>query len=137
MPGSKNALGIWPILLLAGLLALPACALARVAPRIDWKFLGGAPVLLSLAAWFVCRADKRRAEAGEWRIPESTLHLTEVLGGWPGAFLAQRFFRHKISKGSYQFTFWAIILVYQCVALDSLLGWTMSKYAAQFIASHW
>jgi len=49
-------------------------------------------------------------------------HL-RMLGGWPGAFLAQRVFRHKTSKLSYQVVFWAIVLVYQLVALDYLTGW--------------
>ena len=46
--------------------------------------------------------DKQRAASGAWRVPESSLHLAELLGGWPGAFLAQRWLRHKCSKASYQ-----------------------------------
>jgi len=41
------------------------------------------------------------------------LHLLELLGGWPGAFLAQRRLRHKCSKRRYQFVFWLIVLAYQ------------------------
>ena len=42
--------------------------------------------------------DKRRAVAGEWRVPEATLLLLALMGGWVGAKLAQRRFRHKTRK---------------------------------------
>jgi uncharacterized membrane protein YsdA (DUF1294 family) len=56
-------------------------------------------------------------------MPEAKLHIMELLGGWPGAFLAQRRFRHKCSKVSYQVVFWVIALTNQLVAFDSLQGW--------------
>lgn len=71
------------------------------------------------------RYDKRQAQTGGWRIPESTLHLAETLGGWPGAFIAQRLLRHKNSKLSYQVTFWLIVLVHQIIALDVLREGTL------------
>ena len=88
--------------------------------------------MLSLLTFFAYRSDKRRSEAGQWRIPESTLHIAELVGGWPGAFLAQRTFRHKTSKVSYQVVFWIIVVVYQLVALDSLLGWRFAKDVLHF-----
>ena len=64
--------------------------------------------LVSAAAFAAYWIDKRRAGRGEWRIPERTLHGIELLGGWPGAWLAQRVFRHKWRQGRYMFVFWAI-----------------------------
>ena len=104
---------VFALLGLALLLVVPGYALSRLAPWIDWRFLVGAPIALSLVTYFGYRTDKRRAEAGEWRIPESTLHMAEFLGGWPGAFLAQRKFRHKISKTSYQVVFWMIVMTHK------------------------
>jgi uncharacterized membrane protein YsdA (DUF1294 family) len=52
--------------------------------------------------------DKARARRGGARVPESRLHLVELLGGWPGALLGQRRFRHKTRKRSYQLVFWLI-----------------------------
>ncbi len=108
------------------LLIAPVLALIRLEPWVDWRILVGAPIAVSLFAFFSYRSDKRRAEAGAWRIPEITLHLTALLGGWPGAFLAQRMFRHKVSKVSFQLTFWAVILLHEFAAIDSLLHWQIS-----------
>lgn len=52
--------------------------------------------------------DKRAARRGDRRTPEAVLHGIELLGGWPGALLAQRLFRHKNAKLSYQLVFWLI-----------------------------
>jgi len=118
----------WPALIsLTLLLLIPAYAISRLAASVDWRILVGVPLVVSLGTFVAYRSDKRRAQAGEWRVPESTLHLAELAGGWPGAFLAQRTFRHKTSKVSYQVVFWVIVLSYQLVALDSLLGWRFTK----------
>lgn len=59
--------------------------------------------LLTFALYYF---DKRAAILGGPRTPENTLHVLALLGGWPGAFLAQRIFRHKSSKAGFQFMFW-------------------------------
>jgi uncharacterized membrane protein YsdA (DUF1294 family) len=41
------------------------------------------------------------------------LLLAGFLGGSPGAFWAQRTFRHKTKKQPFQLIFWALVLV-QC-----------------------
>jgi uncharacterized membrane protein YsdA (DUF1294 family) len=65
-------------------------------------------VLMSGAAFVLYWIDKQRAVRGEWRISEGTLHGVELLGGWPGAWLAQRVLHHKTRKVSYRIVFWAI-----------------------------
>jgi len=118
------------------LLVVPAYALSRFATSVDWRLLAGTPLALSLLTFLAYRSDKRRAELREWRIPESTLHIAELVGGWPGAYLAQRTFQHKISKISYQVEFWIIVLLHQIVAADSLGGWRFTKNILQLIKSH-
>ena len=121
----------WVALLV--LLVLPGYALSRFTGQVDWRVLVGVPLALSVFTWVACRSDKRRAEAGGWRISEAVLHLAELLGGWPGGFLAQRRFRHKNAKGSYQFVFWSIVLLHQLIAIDSLSGWRYLREMAGFV----
>lgn len=69
-------------------------------------------VLLASAVSFIAMwRDKRAAERGRWRTPESTLHLLELAGGWPGSFAAQRLLRHKNRKVGYQVIFWACVVI--------------------------
>ncbi|NTV62332.1 MAG: DUF1294 domain-containing protein, partial [Oscillochloris sp.] len=55
--------------------------------------------------------DKTSALQGERRVPENTLHLLELLGGWPGALIAQQYYRHKNRKASYQAIYWVVAVV--------------------------
>lgn len=64
--------------------------------------------------------DKRAAMRGAWRVPEVNLHTLEFLGGWIGAFAAQKVFRHKTKKKSYRIMFW-LMLVLQLAAIIIIL----------------
>jgi uncharacterized membrane protein YsdA (DUF1294 family) len=55
--------------------------------------------------------------------------LFELIGAWPGAFLAQRHLRHKCSKSNFQRVFWLIVVGYQLAAFDSLQEWRLSRAA--------
>lgn len=78
-------------------------------------------VAMSLLAFFLYWRDKRQAKANAWRTPEKILHGVELLGGWPGALVAQQAFRHKTRKVSFQLVFWLIVLLHQAVWVDQLL----------------
>ena len=80
-----------------------------------WVY-GFASVLAFLLYW----SDKRKARADAWRIPEKVLHAIELLGGWPGALIAQQVFRHKTRKVPYQCVFWTIVLIHQVFWIDHL-----------------
>ena len=114
-------------LTLFAILVLPVLAMTRQMHTVDWRILFGVPLFMSCVAFLAYRLDKRRAREGLWRIPESTLHTMEMIGGWPGAFLAQRCYRHKTAKVSFQITFWMIVFVHHLIAVDSLLGWRVSS----------
>ena len=75
-------------------------------------------ILLSTLAWLAYRSDKKAAEIGAWRVSETMLHTLELFGGWPGAFLAQRRYRHKTRKASYQAIFQSIVFLYLIASLD-------------------
>ena len=91
-------------------------------------------IVLPLAAFYLAASilsylaylfDKRAAGSGASRVSESTLHLYDLLGGWPGALIAQQQFRHKTIKRSFQIMFWA------AVALNLAgLWWLLSSDAA-------
>lgn len=74
----------------------------------------------SLIAFLLYWKDKRSALRGEWRTPESTLHLAELLCGWPGALVAQQAFRHKTRKPGFQGVCWVIVLAHQVFWIDRL-----------------
>ncbi len=73
-------------------------------------------LIASLAAVAAYRADKSAAQSGRWRTAESTLHLLALMGGWPGALVAQKVFRHKSRKPSFRVAFLATIAL-NCSAL--------------------
>ncbi|NIK00957.1 DUF1294 domain-containing protein [Xanthomonas cannabis] len=64
----------------------------------------------SIAALIAYRLDKTAATRSQRRTPEATLHAIALLGGWPGALLAQSLFRHKTVKTSFQIAFWVSAL---------------------------
>lgn len=76
---------------------------------------------MSLLAFFLYWRDKRQARAGGWRTPEKILHAVELLGGWPGAMLAQQVLRHKTRKLSFQVLFWLIVLLHEVIWIDRVL----------------
>ncbi|MBR2921756.1 MAG: DUF1294 domain-containing protein [Alphaproteobacteria bacterium] len=55
--------------------------------------------------------DKKAAINKAWRIPEKDLHMLEFLGGWIGAYIGQKFFRHKTAKKSFQATYKLMIIL--------------------------
>ncbi len=79
-------------------------------------------MLLSIFTFLVYWLDKRKAQAGYWRTPESTLQLLALLGGWPGALLAQSYLRHKSQKRPFLLLFWCAV-----VANLTALSWAATQ----------
>jgi uncharacterized membrane protein YsdA (DUF1294 family) len=122
----RTGLRLWQVFFLALLLVAPAIALLRLGMFGEPLLVVAAVFGVSLVGFVAQWIDKRRAEAEHWRVPEKVLHLLELLGAWPGAFLAQRIFRHKTAKLSYQFVFWLIVAAYEYAAVDALLDWEIT-----------
>ena len=77
--------------------------------------------LMSVLAFALYGSDKTAAGRGGWRTPEATLHAVALLGGWPGALLAQRVFRHKTRKQPFRTVFWCTVAANCAVA-----GWLLT-----------
>ena len=71
---SLVALGTLPVLI---------CRTQLPAHGVIWL------ALMSLVTFLLYWLDKDAARYREWRISETTLQWVSVLGGWPGALLAQ------------------------------------------------
>ncbi len=90
----------------------------------DWIFVLGYLVMLAVTGVIssaLLILDKRRAQRGGWRIPEQTLHLLELLGGWPASWLTRRAIRHKTVKLRYRVTFTLAAVGH--VAIVGALAW--------------
>ncbi|MCP4498258.1 MAG: DUF1294 domain-containing protein [Phycisphaeraceae bacterium] len=90
-----------------------------------WPWLLGWVLLSSLIAFVAHGRDKRAARLGRRRTPERTLHLLELIGGWPGALLAMTVFHHKTRKASYFLVTALIVLVWIVLGMlvaRSILG---------------
>lgn len=55
--------------------------------------------------------DKTAARKTWRRVPESTLLVFGVVGGWPGAIVGQQLFRHKTQKQPFKTYFVISVLV--------------------------
>src|SRR5262245_11934547 len=134
-PKPRRGLTALALLGLLPLLPLPFLAALRLTHPLHPLLFPPCLLLLSAATFILYWHDKRQAQTGGWRTPESTLHLAELLGGWPAAYLAQRTLRHKNAKPSYQVTFWAIVTLHQLAALDSLTSWHYTRAALAHLRS--
>jgi uncharacterized membrane protein YsdA (DUF1294 family) len=112
-------------------MVLPVVALHRL--HLDLRWVGGYALVINALTFWTYARDKKRAEAGEWRVPEAQLHLLELLGGFPGAWVAQRCLRHKTSKVSYQILFWLIVVAYQLAAIDCLRDGQFTRAGLKWI----
>lgn len=76
---------------------------------------GGIVLIMSVVCFISYWFDKRQASLGGRRVPERQLLTLGFLGGWPGALLAQRRFRHKTQKVSFRVRFWFLVAVHICL----------------------
>ena len=73
-------------------------------------------VLINVLTMAMYGADKMAARKGMWRVPEATLLIFGLSGGWPGAILGQQLFRHKTQKQPFK-TYFIISVVMSSAAM--------------------
>jgi uncharacterized membrane protein YsdA (DUF1294 family) len=109
----------------AGLGLFLAVALSLLLWRLGlaplYAYLGA----VNLVTVVLYHYDKQQAIARKGRVPEVTLHLAALLGGSPGALLAQVLFRHKTRKVAFRLVFVAI------VALQIILAYLYWRFVGR------
>lgn len=93
-------------------LPILAFALMYAIATLVWDLpllVGAAYVVTSLTCFVAYALDKSAARSGAWRTPERTLLVLGLVGGWPGAVLAQQWLRHKTAKRSFRRMFWVTV----------------------------
>jgi uncharacterized membrane protein YsdA (DUF1294 family) len=119
-------------LLVGVIFAISFCAL------MTWEVFAG-PILMPTLAFYVVASivtfsiyaiDKSAARRNRRRIPENTLHLFSLVGGWPGALFAQWALRHKSSKEGFQLVFWMTV-----VLNSGMLTWVYMEPGTAFFRS--
>lgn len=81
-----------------------------------WIYILAVYAVMSLVSFITYGLDKRAAIKDKRRTPEKTLHLLDLFGGWPGAYLAMRKFRHKTQKKTFRVVYWATVVLH-------VIGW--------------
>lgn len=125
-PAARAAAAPRPASPLAG-----ATAVVLYALFIGWAIRGNrlpveaifVALAVSAITFVVYALDKHAAQTGRWRTPESTLHLLELAGGWPGAWIAQQWLRHKSRKPGYRVVFWTMVALH----VFALVAWCWTR----------
>ncbi len=108
----------------AFLLLLGVVVLGGMLPLPVWLVY----LVMSALTFAVYWLDKSAAGSNRSRTPEKTLHSLALLGGWPGAMIAQQVLRHKSSKESFRAVFWFTVLIN-----IALLAWLMTDSGAALL----
>lgn len=124
-PSPSPATGARPIIAALGFLGL--VGIFVLVGKIPAVLFGGYLVMSALTL-LAYAFDKSAARNNRWRTQESTLHMLALAGGWPGALLAQRLFRHKSKKQAFRSAFWFTVAV-NC----AVFGWLLSAPGANFL----
>tara|TARA_R110002020_G_scaffold309301_1_gene525146 strand:+ start:299608 stop:300234 length:627 start_codon:yes stop_codon:yes gene_type:complete len=74
----------------------------------NWYIIYGEASFACLVGYWI---DKNAAIQKNWRVSETILLLIGLVGGWPGAIVAQEVFRHKTRKGTFRYLFWMTVAI--------------------------
>lgn len=89
-----------------------------------WAYPAVSTLTFAVYAW-----DKSAAQHGEWRTSEKTLHGLALMGGWPGALVAQQVLRHKSAKAEFRAVFWGTVVLNMAafIVLASPYGQSLAR----------
>ena len=106
---------------LLGIAFYGVLVLLAVMDKLSWLMVGWY-IVLGIITYGMYAKDKAAAQSGDWRTPESTLHVLSALGGWVGALLAQTYLRHKSQKPEFRITYYLTVVVNMAGLLFLLAG---------------
>jgi len=91
----------------------------------------------SIASYIAYASDKSAAQTRQWRVSESALLGLGLLGGWPGAIVAQQRLRHKTQKASFRQAFWGTVVLNVLVlaVMTTPLGDRVLEFARLLLAA--
>ncbi|OXL23274.1 DUF1294 domain-containing protein [Psychrobacter sp. DAB_AL32B] len=95
--------------------------LLAVMNKLSWLVIGWY-IALGIITYTMYAKDKAAAQSGDWRTPESTLHLLSALGGWVGAMVAQTYLRHKSQKAEFRVAYYLTVVINMAGLLFILAG---------------
>tara|TARA_B100002049_G_scaffold223490_1_gene194068 strand:+ start:83 stop:694 length:612 start_codon:yes stop_codon:yes gene_type:complete len=104
-PAGPAKLGYWVVASFSVMLAL--LYLRGAIPSVFFFYYLAA----SCIAYIMYAFDKSAAKRDSRRTPESYLHVCSLLGGWPGAFVAQQTLRHKTQKAAFKTVYRVTVIV--------------------------
>ena len=87
---------------------MPGC----LPSNLLYEVLGCLFLITSMAGFIAMGVDKARAVGGKRRIPEATLLIISLAGGWAGVAAGAVVFHHKTSKLGFLVTFFPIVVVW-------------------------
>lgn len=79
---------------------------------------------MSVLTFLFYGLDKVLALNNKRRISEDKLQMLALLGGWPGAYLGQQAFKHKVSKIVFMRKYW----LYVGINIAVLSGYLVWRY---------
>lgn len=95
--------------------------LLAVTDKLSWLVIAWYAVF-GIITYATYAKDKAAAQSGDWRTPESTLHLLSALGGWVGAMVAQTYLRHKSQKSEFRMAYYLTVVINMAGLLFVLAG---------------
>ncbi|WP_371189167.1 DUF1294 domain-containing protein [Thalassotalea maritima] len=124
---SRRRLSHWSIILATAFLIVIGLGYFLGIVSLPWLLIYA---VTSIFTFFVYGIDKWSAKRGSRRVPESSLHILSLIGGWPGAAWAQQLFRHKSRKQPFRLIF--IVTVFANLGLLIYAVYYASQHGIAF-----
>ena len=106
---SKPYSSLHPITIVIGVYVLFLLVAIGLRALPSWLLLYS--LLINASCYWQYAQDKSAAQQNLRRVPEQTLHLFSLLGGWPAAWSAQQKLRHKTQKQPFRQIYFATIVL--------------------------